>query len=66
MSNRYEYLVSYTFKGGSGRSFVTWPHALDSAERGIEVEKRLSENDGREHLPKLYVNNIVLLREWSE
>jgi hypothetical protein len=65
-TKRYEYLVSYSFQGGNGRSFITWPNPLNSAERVIEVEKMLMENEGREHLPRLIANNIVLLRKWSE
>jgi len=66
MSNRYEYLVSYQFQGGSGRGFVTMFAPVDRADRVVEVEKMLAENNGREHLPCLFATNIVLLREWSE
>lgn len=66
MSNRYEYLVSYAFQGGSGRGFATTEGPINTQQGVIELEKGLAENQGGTYLPKLFVNNIVLLREWSE
>jgi radical SAM superfamily enzyme with C-terminal helix-hairpin-helix motif len=64
MSNRYMYLIAYQFNGGSGRTFYERETPIDSVEvvQAIEEDIRKRNPD----LGTLHVDNIVLLREWSE
>lgn len=42
---KYEYLVAYSFQGGTGRCFVTCDHAIDSRGRVESVECSIQESN---------------------
>ena len=64
MTKHYRYLVAYTFQGGGGRVVISGPNALDSEEMISQTEEGIRERSPE--LERLFINNIVLLREWSE
>jgi len=65
MANRYRYMISYKFAKGSGRSFYERSGGpIDSAEVIEEIEAQICERSPE--LGTLHVDNIVLLKEWSE
>jgi len=63
MSNRYLYLIAYQFSGGSGRTFYERETPIDSVEAVEAIEADIPKHSP-DSLPRVMVNNIVLLREW--
>jgi hypothetical protein len=65
MSNRYLYLIAYKFNNGSGRTFYERETPIDSVEAVQAIEADIPKHSS-DNLSLVMVNNIVLLREWSE
>lgn len=65
MTNWYRYMISYKFQNGSGRTFINRSGApIDTADAVEQIEAEIRERSP--HLGPLHVDNIVLLKEWSE
>ena len=61
----FRYLITYKFANGSGRTFIDrFGGPIDSGEIVEEIESELRERNP--DLGSLHVDNIVLLKEWSE
>jgi hypothetical protein len=65
MSNRYLYLIAYQFSNGLGRTFYERETPIDSVEAVQAIEADIPKHSS-DNLPRVMINNIILLREWSE
>jgi len=69
MNNRYLYMITYQFYSapgsGAGRTFYERETPIDSVEAVEAIEADIPKRS-HDNLSRVAVQNIVLLREWSE
>lgn len=60
---RYQYLVAYSFRSGTGRTFVTCSDPIDSVDRVESVERSIQDNNG---LDSVAMISFQLLRSYDD